>query len=175
MRRDHHYYKYREWARAGLYNSGNSIDWIFPGFYRILRSIPRVKSEGITSNIYHYYPDVFEIKNGVAYDADSLSRLPGWHPCHVCGIFCDGQDSCSKCFDERLTGPSLAPLYELSLVASIQSNNASHDETIAGKIQNRSGPPQDYSKAKKTSKSNSKSNSKSARCSRRRRLNKKKG
>jgi len=36
----------------------------------------------------------------------STSRLPGWHPKHVCGLFCDGQDgSSSQCARERREGP----------------------------------------------------------------------
>lgn len=40
---------------------------------------------------------------------DSNSRLPSWHPRHVCGMFCDGQDGLfSKCFRDRCDGPPSA-------------------------------------------------------------------
>jgi hypothetical protein len=35
-----------------------------------------------------------------------VSRLPGWHPLHRCGMFCDGQDGQnSECATERSYGP----------------------------------------------------------------------
>jgi len=38
--------------------------------------------------------------------ACSTSSLPGWHPLHVCGMFCDGQDGASsQCAQERRRGP----------------------------------------------------------------------
>jgi len=34
------------------------------------------------------------------------SRLPGWHPLHCCGVFCDGQDGASsQCAKEKREGP----------------------------------------------------------------------
>jgi hypothetical protein len=37
------------------------------------------------------------------------SQLPGFHPRHVCGMFCDGQDGRnSKCAQERRRGPPSA-------------------------------------------------------------------
>ena len=34
------------------------------------------------------------------------SRLPGWHPLHMCGMYCDGQDGQnSSCYKEKRKGP----------------------------------------------------------------------
>jgi hypothetical protein len=36
----------------------------------------------------------------------SLSRIPSWHPQHICGIFCDGQDGASsQCARDKRKGP----------------------------------------------------------------------
>lgn len=36
----------------------------------------------------------------------NLSRLPGWHALHQCGMFCDGQDGASsRCFEQQRRGP----------------------------------------------------------------------
>ena len=46
-----------------------------------------------------------------------LSKIPSWHPRHVCGIFCDGQDGQnSYCAREKRRGPPSAidQLAELS-------------------------------------------------------------
>lgn len=34
------------------------------------------------------------------------SKLPGWHPLHICGMFCDGQDGAtSQCAHDKRQGP----------------------------------------------------------------------
>jgi hypothetical protein len=39
----------------------------------------------------------------------TLSLLPGWHPFHVCGIYCDGQDGMSSdCAKDKRRGPPSA-------------------------------------------------------------------
>lgn len=38
------------------------------------------------------------------------SRLPGWHPQHVCGLYCDGQDGASSvCARQKREGPPTDP------------------------------------------------------------------
>lgn len=51
--------------------------------------------------------------NNPAYD---LSLLPGWHPVHVCGIFCDGQDGTgSLCLSQKMKGPpAKTPIQEFT-------------------------------------------------------------
>ena len=33
------------------------------------------------------------------------SKLPGWHPDHSCGAYCDGQDGNGQCNREKEQGP----------------------------------------------------------------------
>lgn len=101
----------RRIATCGKTGNGEAHIWAFPG-------CPTFKTVPVKSGEKNYFtspPSLF-ISDGDGgwidmgatpwnHPAFNLSMLPGWHPAHVCGMFCDGQDGNGECHAQKRRGP----------------------------------------------------------------------
>lgn len=109
-------------ARSGLGSNGEPIIWRFKG-HRTVKTIPRLNEGGR----FCHWPNVEILDNDGKWltEAEAIqtlqwdtSMLSGWHPAHICGIFCDGQDGNGSCTQERYAGPpEKSPLEQLAETA----------------------------------------------------------
>lgn len=116
----------REEARCGTDDGGQPIIWRFngwPTFKTVPVPLPPEQSNHHNGG-FAEWPRVFIRRKGEWIDLGAmpwnspvyeLSRLPGWHPVHCCGVFCDGQDGNGQCHDQQNAGPpNKTPLQELT-------------------------------------------------------------
>ena len=82
--------------------------WYFTG-QPVVKTVPRFDNASCHPSP---FPDAYILTPSGKWEmvADQ-SKLPGWHPAHCCGIFCDGQDGNGFCLDEKHRGPpKMTPL-----------------------------------------------------------------
>ena len=82
-------------------NKGRAILWSIAGCPDILTE-PEPLASGAFSPFFNVYE---KDEKGRWVECKLPSRLPSWHPGHVCGIFCDGQDGNGQCSDGKRDGP----------------------------------------------------------------------
>lgn len=83
--------------------AGHSLIWRIAGCPDV-RTRPRAERRGVYSVFFDV--DWHGKENQEGWIPFSLpSRLPGWHPAHICGMFCDGQDGNGQCDDQKRAGP----------------------------------------------------------------------
>ena len=90
--------------------------WHFRG-QPVVKTIPSVdETTGRASS----FPDAYILLESGEFERlthSGQSRLPGWHPAHLCSLYCDGQDGSitSECAAEKRRGPPrLTPIEEFT-------------------------------------------------------------
>lgn len=100
-------------AQCGSDGNGSETIWRFSGC-PIVKTVPKRYRPFERDLGWSPFPEAFVLKDGKWEQMQDRSRLPGFHPAHCCGLFCDGQDGNGQCNDQKMDGPpSISPLQGL--------------------------------------------------------------